>query len=230
MFSIPNEASCRSIARPAGRYAAFLLYCSLVTLAPVGNAGGSGQNSPASSRLLASQFAITDFDGDNRPDLASVRLGQSGAHSARYLIDFHLTRGLPQSIGVIAPAGGLELISRDVNGDNFPDVIVTTYLTNQPVAILLNDGRGNFSQSDPSAFPGALPTSESSRFSKPDAIMDATAMLSWRYLSGECEECGGALFPQIEAGRSVANGFHSAALSKGGLFFGRAPPSASFHR
>jgi len=193
-------------------------------------AAASVENSFGSWGQLASQFAITDFDGDNRPDLASVRLGQSGAHHARYLIYVHLTSGFPQSIGITAPTGGLQLTSRDVNGDSYPDLVVTTYWTNQPVAILLNDGRGNFTQSDPSAFPGALPTSESSRFSKPDAIKDAMALLSSRYLSGEYEECGRALSPQIEAGRPVADGFHFAALSKGGSFFGRAPPSAAFHR
>jgi hypothetical protein len=230
MFSIANASSHRRRSWSTDFCGALLLVYAVVGFVATAKAAASVENSFGSWGQLASQFAITDFDGDNRPDLASVRLGQSGAHRARYLIDVHLTSGFPQSIGITAPTGGVLLTSRDVNGDSYPDLVVTTFWANQTVAILLNDGRGNFSQSDPSAFPGALPTSESSRFSKPDVIKDAMAMLSSRYLSGACEECGRALFPQIEAGRPVADGFHFAALSKGGLFFGRAPPSAAFHR
>ena len=230
MVSLPNPTRQRCPFWATAFYVAFLLSCSLIGLAPAGKAAPPPENSSGSSGPAASQFAITDFDGDNRPDLASVRLGQSSPQNARYWIDFQLTSGVPQTIGVTAPTGGLQLRARDVNGDSYPDVIVTTYWTNQPVAVLLNDGRGNFTPSDPSTFPGAFATSESSRISQPDSIKDATAALFSRYLPGEYEEYQGPPFPRVVAGRPVTNGFDFAALSSSGCFFGRAPPSLSLHR
>ena len=208
---------------------AFLLSCLLSALVPFGNAA-TRSNSNSGTSPAASEFAIADFDGDNRPDLASVRGGQSGFRGARYLIDFRLTSGLPQTIGVTAPAGGLQLRSRDVNGDSYPDVVVTTFWTNQPVAVLLNDGRGNFTQTDPSAFPGAFTTSDNYRISTPYAVTDATAALFSRYVPGECEGREGAPTPQVIAGHLATTFFDFAGLSRNDSFFGRAPPSLAPHR
>lgn len=203
---------------------AFFLFCLLGGSVPFGRAGARpASNSGPTS--VASGFAIADFDGDRRPDLASVHGGQGGFEETRYFIDFQLTTGLRHTIGVTAPAGGLWLMSRDVNGDDFLDVIVTTSWTNQPVAVLLNDGRGNFTESDPSAFPGAFSTSRSSRISKPNAITDATVVLFWRYLPGKFEECDGVRSPQTVGRHPVTSVFHFAALSRGDSFFSRAPPS-----
>ena len=49
---------------------------------------------------------------------------------------------------------------RDVNGDNALDLVVTTAWLNRPVAVLVNDGHGNFAVSDPGSFPAALGGSE----------------------------------------------------------------------
>ncbi len=230
MISLPNATRQRCPFWATAFYVASLLSCSLIGFAPAGKAAPPPENSSGSSGPVASQFAITDFDGDNRPDLASVRLGQSSSQNARYWIDFQLTSGVPQTISVTAPRGGLQLRAGDVNGDSYPDVIITTYWTNQPVAVLLNDGRGNFTPSDPSAFPGAFATSQSSRISGPNSIKSAMAALLSRYLPGEYEEYQGPPFPRIVAGRRATNVFHFAALSCSGSFFGRAPPSLSLHR
>lgn len=48
------------------------------------------------------------------------------------------------AIGIEAPLGGLRIDSRDVNGDDRSDLIVSTALESQVVAILVNDGHGNF--------------------------------------------------------------------------------------
>src|SRR5215467_7387675 len=108
-----------------------------------------------SSPRVTSQFAIADVDGDRRPDLATVRAGQTRSLDAQYWIAFQLSSG-PRETLINAPTGGLQITSRDVNGDDFLDVIVTTAWTNRPVAVLLNDGRGNFRVSNPSTFLGAL--------------------------------------------------------------------------
>src|SRR4029077_5207486 len=134
-------------------------------------------------------FAIADFDGDNRPDLASVHVGQSNSISTRYWIAFHLSGGSGQTVGITAPRGGLQITSRDVNGDNFPDVIVTTAWTNKPVAILLNDGFGNFTASDPANFQSAFSASEMSWTFAADEIRDTTAaLLLSRGVPGDCQK------------------------------------------
>jgi hypothetical protein len=102
---------------------------------------------------VASDFAIADFDGDQKPDFATVQGGRASLHDSRYLISFELSTGSKQTIGLTAPIGGLQLDSRDVNGDNLTDLVVSTTWFGRPVAILLNDGHGNFTLMDPSAFP-----------------------------------------------------------------------------
>lgn len=225
MVSLPNTPRQRGSGWSPALCVVLPLWCALIGLAPFGKAAALPDSRSGSSGPVASQFTISDFDGDNRPDLASVHTGESGFGDTRYFVDFRLTTGLRQTIGVTAPAGGLQLTSRDVNGDDYPDVIVSTYWTNQPVAILLNDGRGNFTQSDPSPFPGVFTTSENFRISKPDAIKDATAALFSRHLPGECEECEETPSPQAVYGRSITGVSLFAARSSGDSFFGRAPPS-----
>jgi hypothetical protein len=223
MVRLSNSRCGRRLAWSRAFCFALLLSCLLSGLAPFGKAG-SPPNSRSGLSPVASEYTIADFDGDNRPDLASVRGGQSGSRGARYFIDLQLTSGFPQTIGVTALEGGLQLRSRDVNGDSYPDVVVTTFWTNQPVAVLLNDGRGNFTQTDPSAFPGAFATSDNYRISKPYAVTDATAAVFSRYLPGECEEYEGAPTAQVVAGHLATTVFPFAGLSCSDSFFGRAPP------
>ncbi len=59
-------------------------------------------------------------------------------------------------VAVSGPAGGLQIASQDVNGDSFLDLIVSTELANEPVAVLLNDGAGNFRLADVSKFGRAI--------------------------------------------------------------------------
>jgi hypothetical protein len=116
---------------------------------------GKAASLPDISRLSAPAafpFAIADFDGDNRPDLATVEIGQVGFSRAHYWIGFQMSAGARQRIGVTAPVGGLEIASRDVNGDTFLDLIVTTAWFKDPVAVLVNDGHGKFTLTDPTAF------------------------------------------------------------------------------
>jgi hypothetical protein len=205
---------------------AFAFLCVILGFAACGNAASSGPQSwPVSSTHAASQFAIADFDGDNRPDLATVQVGHSSSWDTHYWIAFQLSRGSRQILGITAPAGGLQITSRDANGDSFLDVVVTTAWTNRPVAVLLNDGQGNFKASNPSAFPGAFTTSEKSWVSTIDEVKDATAILLSRYPTGNCSEVSRFLPPQDAAGLlarwTSRNSPSSAVVS----FLGRAPPS-----
>jgi hypothetical protein len=81
-----------------------------------------------------------------------VETEQIGASHARYWIGFRMSAGFQQRIGVTAPVGGLAIDSRDVNGDNYLDLIISTAWLNSPIVILVNDGHGNFTVSDPAAF------------------------------------------------------------------------------
>ena len=101
-------------------------------------------------------FAIADFDGDALPDFARVQSGATMALRTNYSIQFDFSLGNTRSFAVLAPAGGLQLALRDVNGDSFLDLIVSTELANEPVAVLLNDGRGNFSLQDARAFSATI--------------------------------------------------------------------------
>lgn len=172
----------------------------------------------------ASQFTIADYDGDSLPDLASVQFGESGSRDTRYLIEFRLTGGLHETLAVTGPTGGLQLKSRDVNGDTFPDVVVTSFWTSQPVAVLLNDGKGNFTPSAPSAFPAAFNASETSFRQQAPTSRDAVAELFTRDLSGDCGQCGRADAPEIIARCVKASAFLPFTSSDRGSSFGRAPP------
>lgn len=95
-------------------------------------------------------FAIADFDGDHRPDIASFEMGGSG--SMDHWVELKLTATGWQSIRFVAPEGGFVIEARDVNADDAVDLVVASAQFQQPVAIFLNDGHGHFSQAEPSRF------------------------------------------------------------------------------
>ena len=216
--------SCRAVSL------VFALLC-FVGFAGSSHATSLGpQSRPSSSPQLTSQFAIADFDGDRRPDLATVQAGSSSSVDTQYWIAFQLSGGTrPALVGITAPTGGLQITSRDVNGDDSLDVIVMTAWTNRPVVVLLNDGQGNFRASSLSAFPGAFTSSEKSCACTTDAINDATAVLLSRYLSGNCS--GGCRFspPRNMTGLLVQWVSHNSPFSSVVPFLGRAPPSFVLH-
>ena len=108
--------------------------------------GGGGQ--------LLGHFLIADFDGDHKPDFATVNVDRTFIHLTNYSIHLQLSQGYDSAIGLTAPSGGLQLISRDVNGDDILDLVVRTAFDSNLVAVLLNDGHGNFTLAKPELFPG----------------------------------------------------------------------------
>lgn len=83
---------------------------------------------------------------------------QKGTSSSttRYSIRLKLTAGAAQVFRVIAPAGGLRIVARDVNGDDALDVLISTAWQHKQVAVLSNDGHGKFTLANPDAFPAAF--------------------------------------------------------------------------
>jgi hypothetical protein len=134
----------------------FLWVSLLVLLVSAGNSNaksGAIENGSAVSPGPGLTIAIADFDGDHRPDLASIQTGHDGCGSSAYWIQFQLSTAGRQFIHLVAPPGGLRIEARDVNGDHAVDLVFTTAWFSKPVAILLNDGHGGFSPAEPTAFP-----------------------------------------------------------------------------
>ena len=178
----------------------------------------------ASPAHAAIHFAIADFDGDSRPDFASVDAGQISSRLTKYWIEFRLSGGPSRGVTITGPTGGLQIASRDVNGDTFPDVIVTTAWTNTPVAVLLNDGVGNFTSSSPSEFQSAFNSFGTSWTLDADEIRDATALPLARYVPGYCPtECGSPVFGEM-LWRIVPRRSPASRLTSTAPFIGRAPP------
>jgi hypothetical protein len=121
-------------------------------------------------------FAVADFDGDHRPDLVGVQGGQSGVSRTNYSIQLQLSASGRQTISIVAPAGGLQIAARDVNGDQIPDLILSTTWFRQPVAIFINDGHGTFTQVALTAFPEAFRESQTSWDSSSNRIPDSVAV------------------------------------------------------
>ena len=199
----------------------------LALLCFVGSASSANAASAGTSpsRQVTSQFAIGDFDGDRRPDLATVQAGQSSSPDAQYWVVFQLSTGPRRTLGITAPGGGLQVTSRDVNGDSFFDVVVTTAWTNRPVAVLLNDGQGNFRASSPSIFPGAFSASEESWTCINDEVKEATGVLLSRYPTGNCPESDRFSSPRNVTGLLVLPTSRNLLSSAVVSFLGRAPPS-----
>jgi len=161
----------------------FLLFRSLIVLLLFhglfgGRAAASAdvQNPPVTSPGPGLPFAIADFDGDRRPDLASVQGGRSDSFSTDYWIQLQLSALGRQSIRLVAPAGGLLIEARDVNGDHAVDLVLATAWFRQPVAIFLNDGHGNFSRAEPTAFPGAFGESKTNWVSATNLATDSVGV------------------------------------------------------
>src|SRR5271163_1826374 len=137
----------------------FLWVSFLVLFLSAGNniaKGGAIQSGAAAFAGPGLTVAIADFDGDHRPDLASIQTGRDSCGGSAYWIQFQLSTAGRQSIQLVAPPGGLRIEARDVNGDHAVDLVFTTAWFRQPVAILLNDGHGSFSRAEPTAFPGVF--------------------------------------------------------------------------
>jgi hypothetical protein len=213
------EKAARLVIRAALAFPALLL----VLTAPLHAADRPAHGHTAPGAGLP--FAIYDFDGDNKPDLAQVHAGGTAASSTHYSIDFELSTGSRQSIELTAPSGGLRLESRDVNGDQFPDLVVTTSWTEQPVAVLLNDGRGNFKSLDASVFPNAFETSDTSVDHPLNPEGDGAAAVFPRTSPGESKETGSTHTARDALGcvECRPGQFPSIPAREG--FFGRAPPA-----
>jgi FG-GAP-like repeat len=178
-----------------------------------------------SSQHIAPPLTIGDFDGDQRPDLVTADIGQRGASRTVYKIAIELSSGARSTLNIAGPDGGLQLTSRDVNGDDWPDVIVTTAWTRRPVAVLLNDGQGNFRELSPEQFPGAFPDSSSSLAATSNEIRDSLAAIVSRYDAGTFKPVASLDAPYL-ARLQIPDSRSDSIVSRSSSFLGRAPPAS----
>lgn len=181
------------------------------------------QGSQDFASSASTHFAIADFDGDHQPDLATVEVGQTERSDSRYLIRFALSTGKRPTIGVTAPVGGVQIDSRDVNGDNVMDLIVVTAWLHHPVAVLLNDGHGNFSVSDPVLFPLARWQSEGS-WNSPSLPFAETFVCPSQNPTVTLCESGRVYLSDWLPGGSVFGASSARVLLSPRAVLGRAPP------
>jgi hypothetical protein len=111
------------------------------------------RNGSAKVALLpGARFAIADFDGDWKPDLAVVETTGAREVTERYAVRLQLSAGKALWFLIDAPSGGVWLAARDVNGDDLPDLVVSSISDKRVVAVLLNRGHGMFSQGELGAY------------------------------------------------------------------------------
>jgi hypothetical protein len=172
----------------------------------------------------ATHFAIADFDGDMLPDLALVHVTRDGTPTSQYSVDLNFTSGHKPPIWIVGPSGGLQITPQDVNGDKFADLVVTSLLDSQFVAIFLNDGKGNFALADPSEFPTAGRRTAFNLFAPSDNPMNQFPLQQSRGPQGEEGATANWQKPrEISAGgRRVSPLFASSVLALASA--GRAPP------
>jgi hypothetical protein len=190
---------------------------------------GSTCNAPSQNSPIAvpdAQFAIGDFDGDRKPDLATVEMGRFNSLHSRYWISFQLSKGRMQTIGVTGPAGGLVLLARDVNGDRALDLVLVTAWRHQLVAVLLNDGEGNFAAADATLFQIHTASSTAHVGTAPSLTGDRTVLsLPYSTLAGQQRKT----LPPRESERTSSRAPDLALILFAPAFSGRAPPRSSLH-
>jgi hypothetical protein len=176
-----------------------------------------------------SQFAFGDFDGDRDPDLATVEIIRAGSLHTRYWVSFQLSTGRLQTIGLTAPSGGLALLPRDVNGDSALDLVVVTAWRHTLVAVLLNDGAGNFAAADSAKFSINVIPSSTQLGTAPSRRMEERAALAVPYSFSE-SLAGRRLPPPTPRLRPFFSGsLDVATTSFQSPFSGRPPPLSVLH-
>lgn len=211
--------------------AALLLFWAVLGLASTaGTAAPPPQDSSHAALRANSSFAIADFDGDKRPDLATAEIERSNSRFTCYRIRLQFTAApgqsalSGQSIGVTGAFGLPQIAAIDVNGDHALDLVLTAAGQQQPIAVLLNDGRGKFSLANPGDFPSAALDSPWQWASASHLVQDLAALIPTRAPRAEAQAARHSFVPRqlAESRSSASGGFPPDPLHSSPL--GRAPP------
>jgi len=104
------------------------------------------KNPEIDPQAVSSVWSFSDLDGDQQSDrVRSTAVGPDGLEY-RYNIEFEMSTGRnTQPISILSgDAWGLQIASRDVDGDHDMDLVVTGGTPRRPLGIWTNDGDGNF--------------------------------------------------------------------------------------
>jgi hypothetical protein len=180
------------------------------------------------SRLDGIRFAIADLDGDWKPDLAVVETASLAKVEANYAIHLQLSAAPDISFLINAPSGGLRVAARDVNGDSLPDVVVSSVSDRRVVAILLNQGHGQFSKADPGSYLSTASDPDIFIRGCDSSICDKCIVASLRY-TFDGERVVAAAHPVAVGGDSVFPA-DRALLATAEIYArrGRSPPALDF--
>ena len=145
---------------------------------------------------------IADLDGDGRPDFAIVRAEGWDSKGLRYRIELQLTTGVsPSSFNVSAEIGGLRIFPRDVDGDQALDLVIMSAWSFAPVGVWINNGHGEFTRGDPTAYPRSIWTEGPKVVSNtPQEELKATVPQSYRScidFSNESYFCNNLLLARL---------------------------------
>ena len=104
--------------------------------------------------------AVTDFDGDNKADVATGRVIGN-----QYGIVVHLSSRPDVTVLMTsARLAGFALHACDINGDSFQDIVVTSPIAPHPLAVWLGDGKGGFTAAVETRFDNGYGLVESPRY------------------------------------------------------------------
>jgi hypothetical protein len=174
--------------------------------------------------LGSTQFAIADFDGDLQPDLALIRVTRDSSPTTQYSLDLNFSSGAKPAICIVGPSGGLQITPRDVNGDKFADLVITSLLDSQFVAIFLNDGKGNFTLAEPSDYPGARVRTDFRLFAPGDVRGGQLALQPGRDTAGAAGASGRWHAPRQISATALPASLLTVRADSAFPSAGRAPP------
>ncbi len=152
--ALPDQMLTNGLLRTFLRLAPVLIAVFGASTAQAGS-GPALACSPVSNSSQ-SLWAVADFDGDNAVDLARVKVGRAGNSVVASGVDlFAFCKDSVPPIFDSFPPIGLVLSARDIDADHDQDLVLREPFAGKALGIWLNDGRGEFSETELSRFPGA---------------------------------------------------------------------------
>ncbi len=123
----------------------FVLACLEGEVSP-GRGGTKPSPQPNTEGLPQPSLIVdTDFDGDMKPDVVTGTVAGHG-----YVIHVNFTTSIPPaSLTLAGGMPGMRVVTQDVNHDDDPDIIVTSYTSLVPIAVFLGDGKGHYRLDNP---------------------------------------------------------------------------------